>query len=744
LSTSVRPRAITRVPALLRCRVALRLPVADRWALGVIALLLLLIWLEGARHSFVPCTMDCGETFIAQHAVQNVRLYGIRYGLVQDHATAPDPSRPSFLYTHNLHLGTLLFPLLDAVGLNAFWPKQIATLLAFGAGLFYAYKLPAHVAHSRALGLVTLGLFATDYLHVFSFGLNALRAWHWLSLLGLSYHVHRSVTADEPTKRDYLGIVACALLAFLIGYEFAAICASISFFLVVLCGSSVRLRIRTLLYVFVTLMGSFALRQLQIIAVLGLNYWLDDLLYSSSIKLTALAQVVSLPPLADIDAYYANRGVLRPFSAPAPLYALWAGAQRMSDSMILPTFGIGATVCLALATVAACATLVVAVIRAVRRRPRITTDARGVGLGLDVERSARYFAALVLGIPLGMLVFGALSVSVYLKHQFPLLAAPFFLAMAAVLVALSHLVWRPRNVAQRAIALVAAVAMVVLIVDHLGTQVGNVRATRAMSTAWIPEIEKRSDASVAVSWIPSAAAAFTRGGVVSITPGREIEVAARLHRGAPPFNFDDLLEINPRMASLEDRYHLLRPDYWLYFPTDHRAEVDETATMCQRTWAGTVFDALFRPPVEPRIVELNLATPSVRPGRTVGYSAMLNGTGRDIERLVLRADTMPIATARPTCDERVVRGSVWVPPQRPNGPWTVAIEAVRYDGKRVDVGTVSIPVSDTAPDTPVQPVYGPRRQPSPDELAAAIPSLPVAAQGPDFILFDLRSLWSRR
>src|SRR5262249_25558619 len=98
------------------------------------------VWLYGLGHSFIPCIQDCGEAFDALQYVANYRLYGFRYGLVQDHATGPNLAAHPYFYTHNVNFAGILFTLLEAIGAAPFWSKQLATIIGFGAGLLYVYR----------------------------------------------------------------------------------------------------------------------------------------------------------------------------------------------------------------------------------------------------------------------------------------------------------------------------------------------------------------------------------------------------------------------------------------------------------------------------------------------------------------------------------------------------------------------------------------------------------------------------
>src|ERR1700675_3676403 len=59
-------------------------------AVLVIALSLSAVWLDARKNHYVPCVENCGEDFLVFKYVQNYRLYGFKYGLLEDYATDPD------------------------------------------------------------------------------------------------------------------------------------------------------------------------------------------------------------------------------------------------------------------------------------------------------------------------------------------------------------------------------------------------------------------------------------------------------------------------------------------------------------------------------------------------------------------------------------------------------------------------------------------------------------------------------
>ena len=60
-----------------------------------------------------------------------------------------------------------------------------------------------------------------------------------------------------------------------------------------------------------------AIRQAQVIAVMGWEYWWQDICYSTAIKLPFGNKIINLPPIEMIDEYYRAHRVVRPPAVPA-------------------------------------------------------------------------------------------------------------------------------------------------------------------------------------------------------------------------------------------------------------------------------------------------------------------------------------------------------------------------------------------------------------------------------------------
>jgi len=274
-------------------------------------------WIAG-NHGYFLCVQDCGEAFIAQHQAKNFSIYGFRYGLIEDHATSIDPAAHPYLYTHNVNIGNLVFALLEALGLGALQIKTAVTISAFGIGMAYAYRAVAFHARSRIFALLVLAFLLTDIEQVLAFAANPLRAWHWMALFGTIFHVGRIAAGTSASAAvDRIAIPALAFVAFGIGYDFLAISLAISIAVLLLCRSDGRpVAWREILLLLAAFVAWPVLRQFQVMAVMGPEFWIRDLYYSVAIKVPFVSSILPLPTIEEIDQYYAGRGVLRPPSRP--------------------------------------------------------------------------------------------------------------------------------------------------------------------------------------------------------------------------------------------------------------------------------------------------------------------------------------------------------------------------------------------------------------------------------------------
>lgn len=719
-------------------------------ALALIAVTLAVVWIHGSRSEFIPCSQDCGETFIAQQSVTNYRLYGAKYLLLEDRSTIPDPDRRPYLYTHNINLGGLVFPALDQLGFSTLWAKQLVTVLAFGLGLFYVFLTTRFVTKSAWVGLCVLTLFCTDYGQVFLFALNVLRAWHWLALFGVTFHALRLLTQDEIKRADLGAMVLFSFLAFSVGYEFLAIVLGITIFVAILCARSIYRSVICVSWLAAAVLLVFAFRQAQVLAVFGTEFWSTDFFYSAVIKVTSLATYFKIPSLSEIDAYYQSQNVFRPFAAVAPFDQIVLGIEQHVAAITLPSIGVGAAASCVLGLVISTVIVVAWTVGWLGKivgflkptaEPPSAWSRLVDGLKyrrndwIDANVTARFYLALVLGVVVSIAAFGSVAISIYLKHQMPLMAAVVLIPKGVFVALCSRLAFTPLwNAGLRA---AAATLALLLISDHAAIQYQNVLALRPMAVGWIQEVARRPDATFAVSWIPSSVAGFTHNWVVGVQPGLEVKIMARANTHQPLFNKEDLLEVNIQNTEEIEKYHLLHPDYWLYYPTDLKAELQANVPACVRSYSVRLFDTIFWPQQDPQLLRMSFAD---RAGSLL-ITGTLNDTGRAVKAIEFSFDGKVVAQVGMACDASSFASLLPISSASVSNEHSrIAITAVGFNDERVPLGASEVSLIPQPSELSAVP---PQRQPSPEAMIELNRSLPVAATGPGFVLFDLRSVWDR-
>ena len=165
-----------------------------RWEFGVIGLALLIIlgshlWI-GLRTDFIPCTLDCGETYEAYIGARNLDRFGWRYaGGLQDYSASPDLATHPTLYVHNPNLGMHYLLLLFKLGIRDIHAQAAWLTLPFLAGLAYLYLAVKAVTRDGLLAALCLLSAASLYLLVELWGFQAVRVWSWLITWGATYHL---------------------------------------------------------------------------------------------------------------------------------------------------------------------------------------------------------------------------------------------------------------------------------------------------------------------------------------------------------------------------------------------------------------------------------------------------------------------------------------------------------------------------------------------------------------------------
>ena len=717
------------------------------WALVagvVIGAALLLVWLDGARQWFVPCAADCGETFDAIQYAVKYRLYGFRYGLVQDMSTSALPERFPLFYTHNVNVGGIGFAVLEALGVTPLWAKQLVTLLGFGAGLGYVFRATTYHTRSAMVGALVVACFAADYHHVLSFGLNALRAWHWLAIFGLLFHVARYARESAARARDRVAILLLAGLSFGIGYDFWVVCLAVSLLMSVAAAPGRLLTLgpwRPAGWIAVAFALPVVLRQVQVAAVLGLGFWAADLYYSAVIKVSLLSQLLPFPGMEEVERLYERVDVLRPPAVPAQSlgdvletfqYMVWwdivstLGAAATAVALGIIGLGVGLTLARRVASPRA---FVHVLARIGLRGPNRRVIVGGSGL----------ITALALGSAAGLAVFAPLSFHIYLKHQFPLVAGPVLVVKGFVLAWAVHELGRAgRHWLWRMGSVIVAGA---LVTDHAIVQAEDWKARPAVDMSWIGAVRTRPDSTFAVSWIPATVAAFTHRWVVGVRPGAERLVLQRLRgEGSPPFAADDFFLMGRRdLAAHQALYQ--RPDYWLYFPTDRR-DGAEALTACREDYLVRRLRRLFASPSgeAPRATLKGLWPERVRPGGVVSIVGYVEQPGAPVERVELVAADGQTIRLGYDCRPRAFMGTYTAPHGDRAGLFTQRVWITVAGGHRFSGPLVQVTVDPEANLASPAPLRVPWPQPRVSDILERTPWLSVADVGSGYVLFDLRPL----
>lgn len=665
------------------------------FAVGVIAMTLIGVWTWVSQVNFVPCIADCGETFISQLYARNYQLFGFEYGLVEDHATSPDPAAHPYYYTHNVNIGGFSYLALEILGFKPFWAKQLVISLVFALGLFYAYRATEFHSGSRLFGLCVLFLSCLDYGFFLSFSVHALRVWNWLVIFGLLFHVGRFILKPKANPIfDLAAIFLLGMIGFGVGYEFWIICIFISLAVLITCVQSSIISFKVLRNVVLLIslfMIPFFLRQIHIAYIMGVEYWATDFYYSFVIKIPLVSHFLPLPTMEEIDQFYLSLNVMRPpaspISSPAALLGWFSYIAKSMQATTIPMAGLlGASI-----TLLVCFGSVLFVferrlrdwaVALVGRNPVAFQSAQPCSSenlpssfgAVNVLCSTRMIASLTIGTLVGGMVLLPLIVPIYLNLGFPLIGALFSLAKGLVLALLVERVCRYWKVKPRLSRFCLALALFVVI-DHCIVQVENVRAIKPMDTSWISTVVKRPEATYGVSFIAPAVAGFTRNWAVGIRPGAERIIFNRIEQGRAPFTKEDLFWFGERDAEEKD-WSYLKPDYWLYFVTDKKTPMFDPAASCRMDYLSKIFSWFYvgsgtgNGPFEKTWIQ----NPKVAPGDMVQIGANISKNAK-IDQIELLFDNIVSGILTYNCINQIATINFKVPTDTSEGLYDISLKA---------------------------------------------------------------------
>jgi hypothetical protein len=398
----------------------------------------------GIRSRFLPCALDCGETYEAHVGAVNLARLGWRYaGGLQDFAVGERTAAHPSLYIHNPNVALSFQYLLLLLGVQDVHGQAAWAVLPFGAGLAYMYFFFRAATRSRLLAALGLLNASTLYLLVSLWGFHPLRGFSWLLAFAPAYHLHRA--GHAAARRGHL-VAAAVFLAssFGIDYAFALFCLVNTIGLWTLRIVRVPLP-RLLVLLAVAFAVPFALRQVQVAAVVGPAFWATDFAYSLARRIGGLGSLATVPDQLALEALYRSHGVM-----------VWPGAGRFAPLAAATSVGkayyeaLGAPLLAAIGGSAA----MVAVVGLVgtRRAARM--------LGPATVRTVAIIASLVAAQAATLVVFGDYVAGFYGKALMPLPVHSIVAMFAAVTYVLVRDVRRVVRIAGAAVPVGAAVLVI--------------------------------------------------------------------------------------------------------------------------------------------------------------------------------------------------------------------------------------------------------------------------------------------
>ncbi|HWK44686.1 MAG TPA: hypothetical protein VNT30_08185 [Stellaceae bacterium] len=677
-------------------------------ALVIIAAALIAIWSYGRQDKFLLCDMECGETLLAVDAGDQFAAHGVQYGLLENVGSYEKP----LLYTHSVNIGELTFVVLERVGIHSFAGKSLLSLMAYGIGLFYVYLTVVFFSRSRVVGLVVLAVFATTYWGIGAYALNALRVWHMLAFFGVCYHVGRLTSGGMYRRADIVGLCLSAMIAFGCGYDFWLICGAVGG-MMILSRISRRTGWRPIVGQTAAVGAAFAfpfvLRQFQILYALGPAFWWQDIVFSLAIKIPGASQVIAIPSLAEIDAFYASRHILRAPASPSnDWFQMLDTLRHMILSVTIPRWGI-----VTISTY--CILLSVGLLDRLHILPRRFSAPDGIA-GI----AGRLLLPMTLGCALGLAALAPFSFHVYFKHEFPLVGFPLLLAKGLTLAWLASLAvryWR------RPVAYVATVVIAAFVVDAAMVHWNASTTGLYPNFKWRQFVRDHPDS----KFLLSTVAQFPAGDRVSDTATIKKEFA-------DPAKARDTL----RMLSDEAAPSA---DFWIYQPAEEAVDFDSVHPTCR--WGDWILRGYAKTPFHkvssPRLTGFWVTPSTAGPGTTISFGGQVRGL--DPAEAIDVIGSPPLLTTAPprySCIYKTFVG--WQALDQPaSGELGIKLVVRRPDGSSSDLYRFSVQANAT--NQSVGPVsFGRLKEPTVSEMIGLANHLKVVERsdtGIGYVIFEL-------
>ena len=690
----------------------------------------------------ITCHADCGETFDSLQYVSNYELYGLKYNLVQDLATSSQIEAHPYLYTHNSNIAGYFFTILEILGFKSIWVKQLFTLMIFGLGLFFVYLSVSQYTNSRLTGLITLLLFCSDYEHILTFSLNSLRSWHWFALFGLVFYIKPIIDSHKTrgliNTRIFLQFLLFACITFLIGYDFwiTGIFLVLSFFIFFserpLFAKSTLINMFVVCFLLVT---PFIIRQFQIISVLGIDFWIKDIFYSAAIKTSFLNHIFPITNINDIDKFYELNNVLRPPATQAQ--SIQQNLFTLRDMLLnigIPTYGsfsfiIGFISCLFSIFLSICSIIF-------RNKNFIVDLQKGSKFLINLD-SIKFYAAICLGICLGIAFFSPLSLHIYIKHEFPLIAAIFLIPKAYIVSSFVHYLIKGNNPFSKINKkqILASICIVLVVIDHLLVQYDNFNAKKPIDISWIDTIKDMKGETFAVSWIPSSVSVFTHTWAVGIKSDKQDDAFRRIENGGT-FQREDFLLFGEQDADT-DLQKYLSPSFWLYFPTEQLSYFDSPVPVCRQDYLLKFIHGLL-PFSEPKPIPLLGIFPQpIKPGGQLYLVGRIDGETNNVNNIYVYHDDLELGELSYNCIYNIYEGIINLPNGIYEDRYSLVVKAIYRNDKTFIISKANIDISNETTSIEALPkIRYPQK--SVDQVISNYPNLKIYKKGLNYVIFDLR------
>jgi hypothetical protein len=521
----------------------------------------------GLRAAFLPCTLDCGETYEGHIGARNLHNFGLRYASgLEDLAAGPDSAAHPTLYIHNPNVGMYFLYLLFLLGVHDVHAQAALVTVPFGAGLLYLYLSIRAFTRSVTMAALALLTSGTLYLLVGLWGFHSLRGFSWLLTFGPLYHVNRYARRGRARGLHLAAAVGYLGVSFGIDYPFAVFLGTS----IVMVGA---LRLvplplgRLILIVVLSLGVPLVLRQIQVISVVGVGLWAMDLSVSVVRRVPLVGLVLGAPDEATLEALYGHLNIVK-----------WPGGGsftpwRWLTRLVGPYWYVLGTPFLALGGAWSATVLVLRradVRRAVRRGGRPAVAACYLALALAVGLAGAFF------------VFADYVSTFYGFVLMPLVVHWIVVLLALVMYLL--LAHRRATIRLRGYVVpVGALALAAFIVWRAGTEVRHYALLPPRPYPGRAALREIEGSSAVTLWISRAVSAYTRQWAASLNDGRR----TGLRPGDLPFNPDQ--DYYAFMEADRENPLYRRPDF-LFVPALNVAWFGNRGCQPPRGWIATNAD----------------------------------------------------------------------------------------------------------------------------------------------------------